>query len=290
MKSVFGLVAVLVIGFSSIFGLSGYIESVKPILPEEIENEDLTFQAAKLKGYSLGFDGLIADWYWMRALHYLGERISKSPDTKIDIGDLRSFKPRLLYPLLDSATTLDPRFLTVYSYGAVVLPAIDPNEWRLYQHLGYIYWQMGKHEKASEIYQTGSKIEGAPIFMQMMVAQMKSQGGSRETARKIFEQMAKDAQDTQTKEVAELRLLQLNSLDERDVLQKVLDDFKAKNNRCPNNWKEIFPLLITVKLPNNQDFRIDQMENLVDPTGVPYILEKQPCQIQLNKASKIPFQ
>ncbi|HNU09271.1 MAG TPA: hypothetical protein PKO33_15995, partial [Pyrinomonadaceae bacterium] len=66
----------IAVGFALVFVLSGYINTVKPPLPEGYEDQDLSLQGAKLKNYSLGFNGLIADWYWMQSLQYLGGKYS----------------------------------------------------------------------------------------------------------------------------------------------------------------------------------------------------------------------
>lgn len=300
-KQLIASLAAVFIGLGLVFVLSNFVKTNRPMMPESYLDEDLALQGARLKGFSLGFEGLIADWYWMQSLQYIGDKIVKS-DADINLENLQPLNPRLLYPLLDNATDLDPHFLTVYSYGAVVLPAINPeqaikiaekgiannpNEWRLYQHLGYIYWRLRNYEKAAEVYAEGAKIEGVPPFMKMMAAQMKSQGGSRETARVMYQQMFEEAQDSQTKEVAASRLSELESFDERDAVKTVLNNFKEKYNRCPNNWSEIFTLLKSVRLPNGKDFRIDKSGKLVDPSGVPYILDKTTCDINLDPSSKI---
>ena len=245
----------------------------------------------------------------MQSLQYIGDKVSKSNEQVINLENLRPLNPRLLYPLLDNATNLDPQFIVAYSYGAVVLPAIDanqaikitekgirenPNEWRLYQHLGYIYWRMKNYEKAAEVYQNGTKIAGVPPFMQMMVAQMKSQGGSRGTARAMYEQMLDQSQDSQTKEIAALRLLELESLDERDVIRPILNDFRAKNNRCANNWREIFPQLRTQKTQNGKNLQFDANTfSPLDPSGIPYIIfnQNEACEVRIDtQLSKIPAQ
>lgn len=293
----------VVIGFGLIYVLSNFLDKTRPILPESYVDRDLALQGKRLKGFSLGFEGLIADWYWMQSLQYIGDKVLKS-EGKVDIENLKPLNPRLLYPFLDNATDLDPQFSVAYSYGAVVLPAIDPQQavkitekgirnnpdnWRLYQHLGYIYWRFGDYEKSAEAYGQGAKIEGAPLFFQIMAAQMKSQGGSRETARAMYQQMFDGAQDSQTKDIAALRLNQLDSLDERDAIGKVLQAFKEKNNRCANNWSEIFPLLKSVKLPNGKEFRIDKSNNLVDPTDAPYLIDKENCAVKLDAGkTKLP--
>lgn len=120
---------------------------------------------------------------------------------------------------------------------------------------------------------------------------MKKEGGSRQTARAIYRQMYEQTNDPQVKETASIRLLELDSLDEREAIQNALNDFQTKNNRCPNNWREILPLLKTVKLPEGKDFRLDKSNNLVDPTGAPYLLssENNSCTVNLDfQKTKIP--
>lgn len=297
-------VAVVICGFFIVFLLSGFVEKAKPILPESYADEDLTLQGAKLKGFSLGFEGLLADWYWMKSLQYLGDKVLNSKES-FSLDNLNSLNPHLLYPYLNNATDLDPKFISVYEYGATVLPAIDkdqaikltqkgidnnPENWRLYQYLGYIYWRLEDYERAAEVYKKGSQIAGAPDFLKMMAAKMKSEGGNRETARTIYQQMFEQAQDEQSKETAQLRLLELDSLDERETVQKVLDNFKSKNNRCVGSLREILPLLQTVKLSDGKDFRLDNSNSLLDPSGAPYLLDKEKCQINLDaEKTKIPL-
>lgn len=141
-------VAIIILGFAAIFTLSNFLETNRPELPEGYTDQDLALQGEKIKGFALGAEGLLADWDWVRLLQYLGQKMENSKYKTIDAGDLRSINPRLVYPYLDNATTLDPQFMAAYYYGAVVLPAIDtelaikiaekgiknnPDEWRLYQ-------------------------------------------------------------------------------------------------------------------------------------------------------------
>ena len=118
-----------------------------------------------------------------------------------------------------------------YEYAAIVLPGIDeqeatritqkgiaanPSSWRLHQHLGYIYWQRQDYEAARETYSRGSKLPGAPAWMEAMSGRMAAEGGSRNTAREIYRRMFEQAGDDKVKQMARRRLLQLDSLDERD--------------------------------------------------------------------------
>jgi tetratricopeptide (TPR) repeat protein len=290
-------VMLIVAGFAAVMYLSAFIEQVRPGLPEEYADSDLTMNGSSLKGFAFGTEGLMADWYYMRAIQYVGEKIINSKSEFINLDDLRDLNPRLLYPLLDNATDLDPHYLEAYLYGAIIMPAIDPdkavaiaekgvannpNQWRLYGPLGYIYWRLGRYEKASEIYERGSEIEGAPSFMKMMAASMKTRGGSRETARAIYQNMLESSDDDQVKITAHRRLQQLDSLDDRDAIDAALAQYQEANGRCANSLAEIVTKLMTVKLPENRDFIVDKSHNLVDPTGAPYLLDKENCRSQLD--------
>ena len=297
---------IIIVGFGAVFGLSRYLEGNRVSLPAAYGDADLDLQGKKLKGFVLGAEGLLADWYWMRSLQYIGGKISERGLASINLEDMTSMNPRLLYPMLDNATTLDPKLMAAYSYGATVLPAIDsnqaialtekgisdnPDQWRLLQYLGYIHWRLKDYEKAADAYDRGARIPNAPPFFKLMAAKMRSDSGSRDTAREIYRQAMSTAGDRQTKLSAELRLHQLDALDELDVINKVLIDHRDRTGRCASRWSEILPALQSAATSARRDFRIDSAQNVVDPTGVPYRLDGAKCEGTINwPTSKIPPQ
>lgn len=219
-------VAIIVFGLGASAALSNYAERVRPALPDDYADSDLNMRASSMRGYLFGMEGLAADWYFIRSLQYIGDKLLKV-EGDIDLDDLRWLNPRLLYPLLDEATSLDPQFIAAYTYGAVVMPAIDPEkaiaiakkgidnnprEWRLYQYLGYVYWRLKRYDDAADAFQKGSEIEGAAPFMRLMAGSMRTEGGSRDTARKIFLQMLDDP-DEQVQSIALRKLKELDALD-----------------------------------------------------------------------------
>jgi tetratricopeptide (TPR) repeat protein len=239
---------------------------------------------------------LVADWYWLRSLQYVGHKFLKSQEN-IQLDDLKQLNLKLLAPLLDTATTLDPNFKEPYEYAAVVLPAIDvqeairitkkgiaanPSAWRLYQHLGYIYWQQRDFQAASEAYGQGAALPGAPRWMQAMRGKMAIEGGSRDLAREIYEHIYEQAEDNTVKEMARRRLLQLESLDRIDGLRKVLSAYQSKAGRCASSWKEIEPLLHALDVP------VDSTGAPIDPAGTAYVLLSAKCEIELDPESEVP--
>ena len=296
-KDLLLLTTVIVAGIISSAFLGMSIEASRPPLPEGFSDFDLSVHGARMKGFGLGMEGLIADWYYMRSLQYIGDKILARDKKDINLDDLRELNPRLLYPLLDNATSLDPNFLGAFYYGAVVLPAVDgdraldltlkgiehnPDTWQLYQHLGYIYWKLGRFDRAGEAYETGSAKPGAPPFMRLMAGAMRTEGGSRDTARKIFQQMYDATDDPAVKITAERRIAQLNSLDEREAIDEALASFQLRNGRCPQSLREILPSLTNIRLPANNAFRLDAAGNLADPTGAPYVLDTEQCRTMLD--------
>jgi tetratricopeptide (TPR) repeat protein len=291
-----GLVAVIVIGLAVVFFLSRWIDTHRPPPNPEYEEARLYVTGKTAKRISLGFNGLIADWYWMRSLQYVGRKIINAP-SDVELDNLGVLNLKLLAPLLETATTVDPQFMEPYEYAAVVLPTVNvdeairitkkgiaanPSAWRLYQHLGYIYWQRGDFKTASEIYGNGAAIPGAPAWMQVMKARMLTEGGSRNTAREIYTRMYEQSGDEKVKEMARKRLMQLDSLDQRDVIRKVLATYFGRQNRCPSSWREISGALRILR------FQLDGSGAPLDPSGAPYRLINKGCDVNLDPKSEIP--
>jgi tetratricopeptide (TPR) repeat protein len=267
-----------------------------PVDPNALD-DSLYVNDKTARRISLGFNGLAADWYWMRSLQYVGKKLINSTGD-ISLEDLSGLNMKLLAPLLDTATTLDPEFIEPYEYAAIVLPAIDvqhairitdkgisanPNAWRLYHHLGYIYWRQGKYELASETYGRGAQIPGAPAWMEAMKAKLLSEGGSRSTAREIYTRMYEQSRDEQVREMARKHLMQLDSLDQRDGLRKLFAAYQARTGKCPESWRELEQIFRSLRIP------MDHSGAPLDPSGAPYLLKAGGCEVELDpKTTRVP--
>lgn len=290
----FGLVVVIVAGLGLAISLSRWIDAHRSPLNAGNDDESLYLNGKTARRISLAFNGLAADWYWMRSLQYVGRKIINLPED-VELDNLGQLNLKTLAPLLDTATTLDPQFLDPYEYAAVVLPSIDVNEairitkkgidanptaWPLYQHLGYIYWQQGDFQAAADAYGRGAEIPVAPPFFAAMKARMLVEGGSRDTAREIYKQMFEQSTDDSVKEMARRRLMQVDSLDERDGLRKILSAYQARTGHCPANWKELEVVLRNLRVP------LDSAGAPLDPSGARYVLKA--CDVDLNPKSEVP--
>src|ERR1051326_2628705 len=149
-----------------------------------------------LKRLSLGYEGLLADVYWTRAVQYYGAMHHSGG------GDYK-----LLWPLLNIASQLDPHLIRVYEFGGPFLSTNPPNgaglpqhgvelveygirenpeNWRLYYNLGFIHYDLKNYNAAAEAFLHGSKLPNANPLLKVLAARMAEHGGDVETARMMW--------------------------------------------------------------------------------------------------------
>ncbi|HEY6045939.1 MAG TPA: hypothetical protein VIU65_05005 [Pyrinomonadaceae bacterium] len=303
MKRDVSLILILLVALSAAVLLSRSIDARGPRAEAEYGEDQLYLSGLTAKRMTLAFNGLAADWYWMRSLQYVGRKIVAYEDAhqgRFELGNLSTLDLKLLPSLLQVTTTLDPQFGAAYEYGAVLLPEINPEEavsllhkgiaanpssWRLYQHLGYIYWQRQDYEKASDAYAAGAKQPGAPDWMAAMAARMKAERGSREAAREMYRHLAESSHDNAIKAMVADQIMRLNWLDDRDEITPVLRYVAShsSNDRCPESWRGLFEEFPGIRL------RFDAASGApLDPSGLPYVLVKGKCEVELDPNSKVP--
>ena len=292
---------VIVLGLAEVVLLAHWIDDHRPDRNAPISEERLYVDGATAKRLTLAFNGIAADWYWMRSLQYVGQKIvdyEDSHDGRFNLGNLSSLNLPLLPPLLRVTTTLDPQFMAPYEFGAVILPelnqdeaisllnygvAANPSSWRLHHYLGYIYWQRKDYAQASDIYAAGAKLPGAPAWMAALSARLKAEGGSRDAGREMYRRLYEGSNDEAVKEMVTKQIMWLDSLDQRDVIRRALADYRAQTGRCASSWRDVAGALRTARL------KIDLTTGApLDPSNTPYRLIKDGCDVDLSEDSSVP--
>lgn len=239
-----------------------------------------------MKRLALSYDALLADVYWIRAVqHYGGTRRSTDPDKQYD----------LLYPLLDLTTSLDPRFNIAYHFGALFLaepppggPGRDdlaitllekglqtqPQKWDFMQASGFVhYWWRGDYEAAADWFRRASEQPGAPLWMAPLAATTLAQGGSRESSRVLWQEIANTAEAEWFRNEAARRLQQLDAMDQIDRLQQAADAFERRVGREAASWADLRQAgYLRGNIPS-------------DPTGVVYRLDSG--MVTLDRSSRL---
>jgi tetratricopeptide (TPR) repeat protein len=295
------LVLILLFALGAVVLLSRSMDARGARTESTYGEDQLYLSGPTAKRMTLAFNGLAADWYWMRSLQYVGRKIVAYEDShqgRFEMGNLSTLDLKLLPSLLQVTTTLDPQFSAAYEYGAVLLPEINPEEavsllnkgiaanpssWKLYQHLGYIYWQRQDYERASEAYAAGAKQPGAPEWMAAMAARMKAERGSRDSARETYRHLSEVSKDEIIKQMVAYQITRLDWLDDRDVIRQLLSDYRAQTGQCPASWRDLSNRFRGTRL------RIDSATGApVDPSQLPYRLSKDGCDVELDSYSRVP--
>ena len=236
---------------------------------------------------ALGFDNLIADVYWIRAVVYFGQRrLSTRPDKNYD----------LLYPMLNMVTALDPRFVVAYRFGAIFLsepPPGGPNRpdqaiallergaeqlperWELPHDIGFVHaWSTRNFEEAARWFDRASLVPGAPIWLKSTAASMLSRHGDRASARQLWVQILQSTDVDWITRAATLHVAQFDALDAIDQLNEAVWRYKAQTGRMPQAWEELIAARVLRDVPR-------------DPAGVPFELDQTNEDVRVSQQSPL---
>jgi tetratricopeptide (TPR) repeat protein len=287
-------VFILLVGLSLLYPLQRWMDTS---IPREVVSEESLYFASgeKIKRMSLGLESIVADIYWIRTVQYFGGKFVESKQP-ISGNSTKNIKMELLAPLLDIVVKLDPQNMGAYRFGAIFLPERDmpaalnllergikenPKVWRLYQDMGYIYWQAGDYSQAADWYERGGQIEEAAWWMRDMAGFMRIKGGSREVAWEIYSKYA-ESEDPKIRGQAISRLKQLRALADLDIINALLAEYRQQTGSCPENLKPFAARLRASKL------NLDKEGLPIDPEGFAYLLDKTNCKADLAYESSIP--
>jgi tetratricopeptide (TPR) repeat protein len=233
------------------------------------KEEVLYLSGPQLKKLSLGYDSLLADIYWTRAVQYYGNKLHNQ-DSQFE----------LLFSLLDVATTLDPNFIIAYHFGAIFLSepppigagrtelaielvkkgiAADSNDWQLNFDLGFLYyWHLMDFEKASAAFERANNSPGAPAWLKQMIVRVGDQSEALDTSRAIWSRIYEASQNQQVKAQALRHLIALRALKDEGFLNEEAQEYRQRFGRYPTSTEELHKAGIIRGVP-------------LDPAGFPYI-------------------
>ncbi len=245
-----------------------------------------------LRRLCLGYTGLLADIYWTRAVQYFGYEHHQNS------GDFR-----LLAPLLQVTTELDPRMLPPYQFGANFLAqkppsgaglpgeALDlmkfgvehnPNQWRLYYNLGFLYFTEFKdYGKAADAFLQGSKLPVTNEFMPILAARMAQHAGEFDTARMLWYTTYQSTKEPQIRQNAVEHLVALRVDEDVTRLEEVVAKYRQKAGHLPATMADIEAagfIRGTPMDPNGHPYKLmsDGRIEVQDPESIFYITKGLP--------------
>lgn len=261
--------ALLLSGFVCVWQLQERVDSERTRL--RLESEELTLRSpGVMKRLSLEYSPLLGAIYWTRAVQYFGWK-HREHDSNLD----------QLWPLLDIATTLDPNLTIAYHFGATFLSdasprgagqpdqavtllqrgiRANPDQWRFYQDLGNVYYFDKKdYLKASEVFETGSRLPGTPVFMKIMAAKIAAEGESLETSYALWLDLYQSTTSKEVRKNADEHLRMVKVQMDLRALNQIADSYERQTRRRAGSIKDLTDAGLLSSQP-------------LDPEGFPYVL------------------
>ncbi len=275
-------VAVLVLCLAAIVPLQSWIDQTDSAT---VDDEILYLSDGEdIKTMSLGYDSLLADVYWMRAIQYFGGKI-RDDRNLLNTRDVNHLL--LLYPLIDTTTTLDPHLMPAYVFGgyfvhdyidankgiAILEKGIrnNPDNFRLYQQLAYIYWRAGDCEKASKVYADGGAAPGSPFWMKEMSALVLAKCGRPDVTLELLHMQYEATDDPRIREDLTRQIQSYQALIEVTYLKNAVSAYQQQFGAYPPSLSALLRALS--RDPNLPDLRLGAGGNPLDPKGVPYVYD-----------------
>jgi tetratricopeptide (TPR) repeat protein len=268
-------------------GSAALLHHSDQIRPTTAPEDALYIDSPKfLKRASLGYQGLLADIYWTRAVQYFGVRHHN-----------HATNYALLAPLLEITTQLDPQLMVAYEFGASFLaPAPpsgageperaiqlmeygiqqNPENWKLYYDLGFVYYMNLKdYRKAGDAFDRGSKVPHALPVLKVLAAQMAEHAEDFATARILWSATYQNTRDELIRQNAIEHLRALRVDEDVTHLQEAVSRFTGRTGTLPSSMAELAAVEHLPGVP-------------VDPDGRPYIITAA-GRVEVKVPADFPF-
>lgn len=151
---------------------------------------------------SLGFEPLVADWFWVQALQLVGGEL-------IDIGPHAD----AIADAIELITSLDPWVDHPYRFAAIWLTAsldevrranrllqkalsYHPRDWRNRFYLGYNqFFYFEENRRAAQTLEPALHMPGAPLYLGALVTRLRAEDGDLDTAAIFLQELIRNAPD-----------------------------------------------------------------------------------------------
>lgn len=187
---------------------------------------------------SLGFEPLVADYYWVQALQLVGGTggaVEEYSDT--------------IAALIDVVTTLDPWVGYPYRFAAIWLTdneervrfanelleqgiAYHPDDWRNRFYLGFNhFYYLDDFATAADVLEEAIALEGAPVYLKRLVARIRANTDSLETAAAFLAELAAAAPDKRSRRQYEAALREVETERRARLLDEAREDYGRRWGR-----------------------------------------------------------
>ncbi len=225
----------------------------RKIHPGEVDTCGRLTDVRVLQFLSLGFEEVIADYYWFKTVLYAGSNEN-------------SMNVEYFTALVDQVITLDPQFQYPYIFGSVILSieANDykgsdrlllkgftrhPDTWRFPFGLGYnSYFHHGDPEEAARYLAIAARLPHHPSYLPALASRAYFEAGNSEVAIKFLEAIIEETPEGQYRKRFEQRLEVLRTI---RFLEKLVVQFRQDGNGHLDSLHELVSAGYLRKIPHD---------------------------------------
>ena len=150
-----------------------------------------------------------------------------------------------------------------------------PGKWQYYHDAGFVeYWWRRDVQAAAAWFIKGSKLPGAPNWMEPLAASVLAEGGERDAAREMWLQLAESAEHQWLRLAANRGLQQLDAEAHIELLEVQVHKFYDMHGRFPKAWNEMTVGKMLRNVPR-------------DPTGIHYTLDPVSGSVDVSPKSTL---
>ncbi len=187
---------------------------------------------------ALGFDALLADYYWLQAVQIVGTSVSDP-----------SRYAQVLGPLIDVVTTLDPWVDHAYRFAGVWLTdsvesvrlgnrllergiAYHPKEWRNRFLLGFNhFFYLEDNASAADVLEEAAALPAAPGYTRLLVARLRSDASGLETAAAFLQTLIEHEADPYARTQYQVALDEIETERRARFLDRAREEYRLRNGR-----------------------------------------------------------
>lgn len=216
---------------------TGWVHAQMPVAPRASSGELFVPRPEVARATALGFDAVLADYYWLQAVQTVGGSAHPSE------------RGPLLGSLIDVVTTLDPWVDHPYRFAAVWMTdspqsvrkanellsrGIEhhPDDWRNHFYLGFNHFMyLGEPTEAADALERAIALPDSPRYLKRLVARLRSAGGELDVAETFLTQILMDEADPFGRAQLEQALDEIATERRARVLDKARDVYRERFER-----------------------------------------------------------
>jgi hypothetical protein len=220
--------------------------SLAPGVDAQDRDASLVPRPREMRLASLGFLGLAADYYWLRAVQIVGHEKGR-----------QDLDPTFLDRLVDLTVQLDPWVDHPYRFAALWMRpdeasvratnrllergvAYHPLDWRNRFYLSFNhFFHLGDTVAAADELEPAVALEGAPNYLARLLARLRSSENGLDGAAAFLQEMAQQTEDPWERAEYEKALDEIETERRARFLDRARDVFRARHRRDILNVEDL---------------------------------------------------